>query len=208
MARKHVDKKIAPPQPHRRRARLRARKLRPGRVGLPQWEDFVHGIPSTVVPRRPFGPRINPDPRSRRRSGRGGEQGSQDRLRRRDQRPRRRLGHLQRALDADARRLVELDRRREDRRSRPTTSTSSPSTTRRIRSAPSPAWRRWPRKASIMSSGRTSTTAPRRSARWRRRRASSTSPTPSRRSSTPSRPRTRCSAWSRATSRARRSTSI
>ena len=90
---------------------------------------------------------------------------------------------------------------------RPTTSTSSPSTTRRIRSGPSPAWRRWPRKASTMSSGRTSTTAPRPCARWPRRPASSTSPTPSPSRSTPSPPRTRCSAWSRATSLARRSTS-
>ena len=44
------------------------------------------------------------------------QQGSEDRLRRGDQRPCRRLGHFKRAIDADARGLVELKRRRQDRR--------------------------------------------------------------------------------------------
>ena len=90
---------------------------------------------------------------------------AQDRLCRRHQRPGRRLGHLERPLDADARRLAERERRRQDRRRHLQHRRSSPSTIRRIPSARSPAWRRWRRRASTTSSARTSTTAPPPSAR-------------------------------------------
>ena len=56
------------------------------------------------------------DDGSRHDRGARRQQGTQDRFRRRDERPGRRLGHVQCPLDADARRLDQRDRRRQDRR--------------------------------------------------------------------------------------------